>query len=123
MSLQIASGIRISKVDPGKGPNAASMARTYHEFAKCQIREPVDIYARPAAYTTLVATEGFDACNSASLRVDLENYQRPKYSSYLNMQGLDPDRLDMQRDVHLGKDFLSVKRDQAFNRPPQNRVI
>ncbi len=123
MSLQIASSIKISKVDPGRASNAQSSARLYPEFAKCQVRPAIDNYGRPAPYTSIVTTEGFDSCNSASLRVDVENWQRPKYFTYLPSVGMDPSQMDKMRDVHLGKDFLGVKRDQSFNLPPQNRVI
>src|SRR6185437_5741917 len=120
MAFSVSASIKTPKVDAGRAPNAHSMARLQPEFASCQVRPAVDDYGRPAPYTSLKTTSGFDACTSASLRIEAENNLRPKYFTYLPAIGMDPSQLEQQRRVRVGHDLLlggNPGRDQTF-RPP-----
>jgi hypothetical protein len=114
-TLSLSKSLRTNKVanDPG---NVAGTFRLFVSNPTADIPTYlIDQYGRPASIYSALKFEGHGAPASISpeYRIQVENLQRPQYSSYLNVpQGIMMTNSEYQSRPHV--DLMGMNRNRAF---------
>lgn len=114
MSISLKNSLVVDKIDVGRAPNAFSSRQQYPDLAVVPRRNPVDMYGRPSAYSTIeTATSG--ATDPLPIIERQNILDRPQYGTYLNVQR----GLSGGYDTLLGVGYVNRSTDDSSPQPSQ----